>query len=168
MVLSALVYLVAIYLLSGLKVVYQYERGVKFTLGKFSKIMQPGLRIVFPVIQTWSRMDLRVNVVDVPDQDCISKDNVSVKVNAVLYFKVTNPEYAVIRVEDYYYAISQFAQTTMRNIVGEATLDELLISRDKISERIRTIVDKATDAWGIDMHAVELKDISLPEEMQRT
>ena len=113
-------------------------------------------------------MDLRVNVVDVPDQDCISKDNVSVKVNAVLYFKVTNPEYAVIRVEDYYYAISQFAQTTMRNIVGEATLDELLISRDKISERIRTIVDKATDAWGIDMHAVELKDISLPEEMQRT
>ncbi|MBS3135974.1 slipin family protein [Candidatus Woesearchaeota archaeon] len=168
MVLSALVYLVAIYLLSGLKVVYQYERGVKFTLGKFSKIMQPGLRIVFPVIQTWTRMDLRVNVVDVPDQDCISKDNVSVKVNAVLYFKVTNPEYAVIRVEDYYYAISQFAQTTMRNIVGEATLDELLISRDKISERIRTIVDKATDAWGIDMHAVELKDISLPEEMQRT
>jgi len=113
-------------------------------------------------------MDLRVTVIDVPDQDCITKDNVSVKVNAVLYFSVQKAEHAVIQVEDYLDAVSQLAQTTMRNVVGEATLDELLSNRDQISKKIESIVDKATNPWGIDVSSVDLKDISLPEQMRRS
>jgi len=111
---------------------------------------------------------MRVNVIDVPDQDCISKDNVSVKVNAVLYFKVTEADRAVIKVEDYLYAVSQLAQTTMRNVVGATTLDQLLSSRDEINKKIEEIVDKASEPWGINVQSVDLKDISLPDEMQRT
>src|SRR3989344_869407 len=135
--------------LTGLKVVREYERGVKFTLGKYSGLMQPGLRLVIPIIQSWERVDLRVKAVDVPDQDCISKDNVSVRVNAVLYFKVADPKKAIIDIENYYYATSQLSQTTMRDVVGEVTLDDLLRERDKISKKIQMSVDKATDPWGI-------------------
>jgi regulator of protease activity HflC (stomatin/prohibitin superfamily) len=163
-----LVWLIIIVILASIKIVYQYERGVKFTLGKFSGIMKPGLRLVFPVIQTWQRIDMRINVVDVPDQDCITKDNVSVRVNAVLYFKVSAANKAVIEVEHYLYAVSQLAQTTMRNVVGEVTLDQLLSNRDEISNKIKIIVDKATDPWGIKVDSVDLKDISLPENMKRT
>ncbi|MDD5031749.1 MAG: SPFH domain-containing protein [Patescibacteria group bacterium] len=153
--------------LISLKQINQYQRGVRFTMGRFSGIMEPGWRIVIPVFQTYRNVDIRVKAVDVPDQKAITKDNVSVSVNAVIYYKVSDAQKAFIEVEDFRYAISQYAQTTMRNIVGEATLDELLANREKIAERIREIVDKETDEWGLKVSNVELKDVSLPEEMER-
>jgi len=146
----------------------QYQRGVKFTFGKFTSIMEPGWRIVWPIIQSSQKVDIRVKAVDVPDQNAITRDNVTVKVNAVIYYKVSDAEKAIIEVEDFRHAISQYAQTTMRNIVGEVTLDELLSSRDKIADRIKEIVDKETDAWGLKVQNVELKDVSLPADMERT
>ncbi len=155
-------------LLISIRQINQYERGVRFTLGKFTGIMTPGWRLVIPIFQSYQKVDIRTKAVDVPDQNAITRDNVSVKVNAVIYYKVSEAEKAVIEVEDFRYAISQYAQTTMRNIVGEVTLDELLSSRDKIADRIREIVDKETDAWGLKVQNVELKDVSLPAEMERT
>jgi len=156
-----------IYVLLGLKVVNQYENGVKFTLGKFSGIMPPGLKVVLPIIQSWRRIDMRVKVIDVPDQETITKDNISIKINAVLYYKVVHAKLSVLTVKNFMYATSQIAQTTMRNIVGEVSLDELLEGREKISEKIRSIVDKGTDPWGIKIESVELKHIEIPKEMQR-
>lgn len=158
---------VAIVLVS-IRQINQYERGVKFTFGKFTGIMEPGWRLVWPVIQFYKRVDMRMKAIDVPDQRAITRDNVSVNVNAVIYYRVSSAELAILEIEDYMYAISQYAQTTMRNIVGEVTLDELLAKRDQIAERIREIVDKETDPWGLKVHNVELKDISLPENMERT
>jgi len=156
-----------IVLLLGLKQVKQYEKGVKFTLGNYSGMMQPGLCFVFPIIQTWERIDIRTKVVDVPQQDCITKDNVTVNVNAVIYYKVADAEKAILEVENFMYAISQLAQTTMRDVVGEASLDQLLSQRDSVSKRIQTLVDKDTDPWGVKVDSVELKHIELPEEMKR-
>ena len=158
---------IVIFFLAGLKVVNQYERGVKLTLGKFQGVMQPGLKLVVPIIQSWYRVDMRVKAVDVPEQESITKDNITVGINAVIYYKVADSKKAIIEVEDYYYAVTQLAQTTMRNIVGEVELDELLSQRDKISEQIRHIVDKATDPWGIKVDSVELKDITLATDMKR-
>ncbi len=155
------------YLLASIKQINQYEKGVKFTLGKFSSVMEPGWRLVFPVFQTFQKVDLRVKAVDVPHQEAITKDNISVTVNAVIYYKVGRADKAIIEVENFYYATSQLAQTTMRNVVGEVNLDELLSNREAIAEKIRGIVDKATDAWGIEVISVELKDVTLPEEMKR-
>jgi regulator of protease activity HflC (stomatin/prohibitin superfamily) len=155
-------------LLISVRQINQYEKGVKFTFGKFTSIMEPGWRLILPIFQSYQKVDVRVKAVDVPDQNAITRDNVSVKVNAVIYYKVSDAPKAIIEVEDFRYAISQYAQTTMRNIVGEVTLDELLSSRDKIAERIREIVDKETDAWGLKVNNVELKDVSLPPEMERT
>ena len=161
-------WIVLMIILSSLKIVKEYERGVKFTLGKFSGIMIPGLRIVIPVIQSWQRVDIRIKAIDVPDQDAITRDNVSIKVNAVLYYKVADSKKAIIEVEEFNYAVSQLAQTTMRDVVGEVTLDELLSKRDSVSKRIREIVDKATDPWGIKVESVELKHVELPEQLKRT
>lgn len=155
-------------LLISIRQINQYEKGVKFTFGKFTSVMEPGWRIVLPIIQGYEKVDVRVKAVDVPDQNAITRDNVTVKVNAVIYYKVNDAPKAIIEVENFKYAISQYAQTTMRNIVGEVTLDELLSSRDKIADRIREIVDKETDAWGLKVNNVELKDVSLPPEMERT
>jgi len=155
-------------ILTSIRQINQYERGVKFSFGKFSGIMEPGWRIVLPVVQTYQKVDVRTKAVDVPDQNAITRDNVSVRVNAVIYYKVSDANKAIIEVEDFRYAISQYAQTTMRNIVGEVTLDELLSSRDKIADKIREIVDKETDAWGLKVQNVELKDVSLPADMERT
>lgn len=160
--------LIIIFILSGLKIVKEYERGVKFTLGKFSGIMPPGLRLIIPVIQSWQRVDIRIKAIDVPDQDAITKDNVSLKVNAVLYYKVADSKKAIIEVEEFNYAVSQLAQTTMRDVVGEVSLDELLSKRDSVSKRIQEIVDKATDPWGIKVNSVELKHVELPEQLKRT
>jgi regulator of protease activity HflC (stomatin/prohibitin superfamily) len=162
------IYFVVVYILMGLRVVKEYQRGVRFTLGRYAGIMNPGLRIVWPVIQSWQRVDIRVKAVDVPDQDCITRDNVSLKVNAVLYYKISSSEKAILEVEEFDYAVSQLAQTTMRDVVGEASLDELLSKRDSISKRIREIVDKATDPWGIKVESVELKHVELPEQLKRT
>lgn len=154
--------------LISIRQINQYQRGVKFTLGKYSGLMNPGWRLIFPIIQSHYKVDIRTKAVDVPDQNAITRDNVSVRVNAVIYYKVSDASKAVLEVEDFKYAISQYAQTTMRNIVGEATLDELLANRDKIADRIREIVDKETDAWGLKVQNVELKDVSLPPELERT
>ncbi len=156
------------FLLISVKQIDQYQRGVKFTMGRYSGVMEPGWRLVVPIFQSYKKVDIRVKAVDVPDQKAITRDNVSVMVNAVIYYKVSDATRAIIEVEDFRYAISQYAQTTMRNIVGEATLDELLANREKIAERIREIVDKETDEWGLKVNNVELKDVSLPVEMERT
>ena len=154
-------------LIASIKQINEYERGVRFFIGKYDGIMQPGWRIVIPIIQTYQKVDIRVKAVDVPDQDAITKDNVSVNVNAVLYYKVANAESAILKVEYFDYAVSQLAQTTMRDVVGEVTLDDLLSSRDQISDRIQEIVDKASDPWGIKIESVDLKHIELPEDMKR-
>lgn len=155
-------------ILSCLKQINQYERGVKFTMGRFTSIIEPGWRLIIPVFQFIKKVDMRIKAVDVPDQKAITRDNVSVTVNAVIYYKVSAAEKAIIEVEDFRYAISQYAQTTMRNIVGEVTLDELLANREKIANRIKEIVDKETDEWGLKVNNVELKDVSLPADMERT
>ena len=152
----------------SIRQVNQYQRGVKFTMGRYTSTATPGWRLVVPIFQMMKKVDMRITTVDVPDQDAITKDNVSVKVNAVLYYKVVEAKTAIIDVENYYYAVSQLAQTTMRDVVGETELDELLAKRDEISKRIKDIVDRATDPWGIKVAAVELKHIELPEEMKRT
>ncbi|GMX58651.1 MAG: slipin family protein [Candidatus Microsyncoccus archaeolyticus] len=162
-----LIFLLLIIILSSIRQVNQYENGVKFTLGKFSGIMQPGWNIVLPIFQSYQKIDMRVKAVDVPDQEAITRDNISVKVNAVIYYKVRSAELALLAVENFYYAVSQLAQTTMRNAVGQVELDELLSQRDKVSENIRSIIDEASDPWGISVDNVELKDITLPEEMKR-
>jgi regulator of protease activity HflC (stomatin/prohibitin superfamily) len=160
--------IIAFIFLISLKQVNQFERGLRFTMGRFTAVLEPGWRIVFPVFQSFQKVDMRVKAVDVPDQKAITRDNVSVTVNAVIYYKVQSAEKAILEVENFRYAISQYAQTTMRNIVGEVTLDELLAHRDKLAERIREIVDAETDAWGLKVSNVELKDISLPSDMERT
>jgi regulator of protease activity HflC (stomatin/prohibitin superfamily) len=155
-------------LLAVLRQVNQYQRGVMFTMGRFSGIKGPGWRVVIPIFQSMTRIDIRVKAVDVPDQKAITKDNISVGVNAVIYYKVSDASRAVLEVENFFYAVSQLAQTTMRNVIGEVELDELLAERNKISERIRSIIDMATDPWGVKVDNVELKDVVLPSDMERT
>ncbi len=167
-ILLGIIGIILFIVLISIRQVNQYQRGVRFTLGKFTGIMEPGWRLVIPIFQSHQKVDIRVKAVDVPDQNAITRDNVSVAVNAVIYYKVSSAEKAIIEVEDFYYAISQYAQTTMRNIVGEVTLDELLASREVIASRIKDIVDKETDAWGLKVINVELKDVKLPENMERT
>ena len=154
-------------LLGSIKQINEYERGIKFRFGKFSSIMNPGWKIVLPIIESYKKVDIRVKTVDVPEQDAITKDNVSIRINAVLYYSIFDSSKAILAVENFNYAVSQLAQTTMRNAVGEVSLDELLSQRDKISGAICQIVDEATDAWGIKVENVELKDVRLPEEMKR-
>ncbi|MEA3378714.1 MAG: slipin family protein [Nanoarchaeota archaeon] len=152
---------------ASLKIIKEYEKGVKFTLGKFKGLMPAGLRIIVPVIQSYQKVDMRIKAVDVPDQEAMTKDNISVKINAVIYYRVMDADKAILQVQNYYYAVSQLAQTTMRNVAGEVELDELLSKRDTVSDKIKQIVDKATDPWGISIESVELKDIVLPEDMKR-
>ena len=164
---TILVIVFVLVLLISIKQINQYQRGVKFTFGRYTGIMNPGWRIVIPIFQSYQKIDMRIKAVNVPDQEAITKDNISVTVNAVIYYKVGSAEKAIIEVEDFYYAVSQLAQTTMRNVVGEVNLDELLSNRDAIAEKIRSIVNSASDVWGIEVHSVELKDVTLPEEMKR-
>ncbi len=159
---------VLIIILLCVRQIDQYERGVLFTMGKFSRIWQPGWHIIIPVFQRLRKVDVRVKAVDVPDQEAISKDNIPIKINAVIYFRVNDAGKAVIEVENFFYAVSQLAQTTMRNAVGEVTLDELLSKKQQVSEGIKMVVDKVSDAWGLDVQSVELKDIVLPESLKRT
>jgi regulator of protease activity HflC (stomatin/prohibitin superfamily) len=159
---------VVVYLISTLRVMFEYERGVVFMLGKYTHTLQPGLKMVFWPLQTVKKVDIRVKAVDVPDQEAITRDNISARINAVIYYRVTDASKSIIEVENFKYAISQLAQTTMRNIVGELTLDELLSQREQASGKIKEIVDTLTDPWGIQVDNVELKDITLPEEMKRT
>jgi regulator of protease activity HflC (stomatin/prohibitin superfamily) len=155
-------------LLISIRQVNQYEKGLKFMFGKFHKTMNPGWRIFITIIQSYQKVDLRTKAVDVPDQNAITKDNVSVNVNAVIYYKVVDAEKAILEIENFRYAMMQYAQTTMRNVVGEVTLDELLASRDKVADRIEALVEEVSASWGLDVSSVELKDVNLPENMERT
>ncbi|MBB5016030.1 slipin family protein [Rehaibacterium terrae] len=152
---------------SAVRVLREYERGVVFQLGRFWKVKGPGLIILIPVIQTMERVDLRTIVMDVPEQDLISKDNVSVKVNAVLYFRVIDPQKAIINVERYFDATSQLAQTTLRSVLGQHDLDEMLSEREKLNDDIQQILDSQTDAWGIKVSNVEIKHVDINETMVR-
>jgi regulator of protease activity HflC (stomatin/prohibitin superfamily) len=154
-------------IVSSIKQVNQYQRGVRFMFGRYKDEMEPGWRIVWPIIQSWQKVDIRVKAVDVPDQEAITLDNVSATVNAVIYYRIASANKAVIEVEDYFFAVSQLAQTTMRNVVGETSLDDLLSKRNKVADKIQEIIDKATDPWGLKVESVELKDIIMPEEMKR-
>lgn len=156
-----------IILIKSIKQINEYERGIKFSLGKFSSIMNPGWNVVLPIFQSYKKIDIRTKAVDVPEQEAITKDNVSVRINAVIYYKVFDASKAILAVENFYYAVSQLAQTTMRNVVGSVSLDELLSEREKLSGEICKIIDAATDPWGIKVENVELKDVALPEEMKR-
>lgn len=163
----ALIIILALFIFVLINILKEYERGVIFTLGRFWKVKGPGLIIVIPIIQQMVRVDLRTIVMDVPSQDVISRDNVSVRVNAVLYFRVVDPEKAIIQVEDYYEATSQLAQTTLRSVLGQHELDEMLAERDKLNRDIQSILDEATDGWGIKVNNVEIKHIDLNESMVR-
>jgi len=159
--------LVGLFLLGSIKQINEYERGLLFSFGRFTKILSPGWVIVIPVFQFYKKVDIRTKAVDVPEQEAITKDNVSIKINAVIYYKVFDAAKAICEVEDFYYAVGQLAQTTMRNVVGSVTLDELLSERETISAEICKVIDLATDPWGVKVENVELKDVSLPEEMKR-
>jgi len=159
--------IIILFLASAFRVLREYQRGVIFQLGRFWKVKGPGLIIVVPVIQTMVRVDLRTIVMDVPSQDVISRDNVSVKVNAVLYFRVIDPERAIIQVEDFDVATSQLAQTTLRSVLGQHELDEMLASREKLNSDIQKILDEQTEAWGIKVANVEIKHVDLNETMIR-
>jgi len=159
---------VVIVILSFLREVKQYERGVVLTMGKFTGMRQPGWSIIVPIFQNMQKVDLRVKAVDVPDQKVITRDNVSASINAVIYYKVSDAAKAVLEVENFRYAVSQLAQTTMRNVVGGAELDEVLANREALSGKIQSIIDAETDQWGITVDNVELKDFFLPDDMERT
>ncbi len=154
-------------LTSAIRVLREYERAVMFRLGRFSGVKGPGLFFMIPIVDKLVKISLRVITMDVPPQDVITKDNVSIKVNAVLYFRVVDPEGAVVSVEDYFYATSQIAQTTLRSVVGEHELDEILSDREKVNRQLQTIIDERTDPWGVKVTAVEIKDVDLPQEMRR-
>ena len=162
-----LIVIVLIIILKSIVQVNEYERGVKFTRGKFSEIMNPGWNLIWPIFQSYRKIDIRTKAVDVPEQEAITKDNVSVKINAVIYYKIFDASKALLEVENFNYAVGQLAQTTMRNVVGTVSLDGLLTNREELSASICKIIDEATDPWGVKVENVELKDVSLPEDMKR-
>ncbi|MCX8083602.1 MAG: slipin family protein [Calditerrivibrio sp.] len=162
-----LLILIIITLANIFKILREYERGVVFRLGRFVGVRGPGLTILIPYLEKMVKVNLRTVVMDVPPQDVITKDNISIKVNAVVYFRVINPAKAVLEVEDYYYATSQISQTTLRSVVGQFELDEILSHREKINQELQDVIDKQTDPWGVKVSAVEIKHIDLPIEMQR-
>ncbi|MXW22812.1 MAG: slipin family protein [Candidatus Dadabacteria bacterium] len=166
---TAIIVLVIVFLIiiSGLKILYEYERGVIFRLGRIVGVRGPGFIVVVPFLERMVRVSLRLVTMDVPPQDVITKDNVSVKVNAVVYFRVVEPNRAILQVENYLYATSQLAQTTLRSILGQVELDELLSEREKLNVKLQEVLDKQTDAWGIKVTMVEVKYVDLPQEMQR-
>ncbi len=159
---------IVIIILAFIRQVNQYERGVIFTRGKFSGVRNPGWSLIVPVFQRMVKVDIRVHAADVPDQEAITRDNIPVRINAVIYFKVVDAAKSVIEVEHVEHAVSQLAQTTMRNAVGEVKLDELLAEKQRVSANIRIAVDKVSETWGIDVQAMELKDIVLPDNLKRT
>lgn len=159
--------IIAVIVFFSVRQINEYERGILFSYGKFSKVLAPGWHIILPIIHSYSKIDVRTKAVDVPEQEAITKDNISIRINAVLYYNVFDASKAVLAVQNYNYAVAQLAQTTMRNIVGSVSLDELLTEREKLSQEICKIVDAATDPWGIKVENVELKDVALPEEMKR-
>lgn len=166
-VIIVIILIIAIFILSGIKVVNQYERGVVLTLGRFSGMRDPGLRVIVPIFQQMTKVDVRTNTIDIPKQEVITKDNVTVNVDAVVYFRVQNAERAVLEVTNYIYASSQFAQAALRDVTGNVELDSLLGKRDEVSQQIKDIVDVQTEKWGIDVESVKIQNIELPQDMKR-
>lgn len=164
---SPLIVIFLIIVISSVRQINQYERGILFKRGKYAKVLNPGWHVIWPIFESCKKIDIRTRAVDVPEQVAITSDNVSIKINAVIYYKVFDAGKALCEVENFQYAVGQLAQTTMRNVVGTVTLDQLLTDREKISGNICEIIDKATDPWGVKVENVELKDISLSQEMQR-
>lgn len=159
--------IIVLFILSGIKIINEYERGVIFRLGRIIDPRGPGIRWIIPLVDKFQKISLRIITMDIPSQDVITRDNVSVKVNAVVYFKVVDPIKATIQVENYLYATSQLAQTTLRSILGQVELDELLSDREKLNLQLQEVLDKQTDPWGIKVTLVEVKHVDLPQEMQR-
>ena len=164
---APLIIIAVVILFASIKVLNEYERGVTLTFGRFTGVKGPGLIILIPGVQQMFRISTRVVVMDVPPQDIITRDNISVKVNAVVYFRVVNPQSAVLNVENFMYATSQLAQTTLRSVLGQQELDDLLAQRDKINQNLQQILDQHTEPWGIKVSSVEVKNVDLPQEMQR-
>ncbi len=162
-----IIVILGLLLLSSIRILKEYERGVVFRLGSFAGVRGPGLIILIPVIEKMIKVDLRVVTMDIPSQDIISKDNVTLKVNGVVYFRVNAPQSAIIKVENFYHATSQIAQTTLRSVIGQYELDEVLSQREEINNKLQIILDELTEPWGIKVTNVELKAIDLPENMQR-
>ena len=162
-----IVIILLFFILAGLRLLYQYERGVVFTLGTFAGIRNPGLTWIIPVIQTMRKVDIRIKTADIPRQEVITKDNITLLVNAVVYFKVIRPEDAIIKIEDYVYAVRQYTQAALRDVLGNSELDFVLTEREKIATSIKEIVDKETFEWGIDIEAIKIQEIELPAEMKR-
>lgn len=162
-----LIIIIAIFILSGIKIINQYQRGVVLTLGKFTGMRNPGLRIIIPIFQQLITVDVRTNTIDIPKQEVITQDNVTVNVDAVVYFNVVDPSKAVLSVANYVYATSQFAQAALRDVSGNVDLDSLLSKRDEVSRQIKEIVDKQTENWGINVDSVKVQNIELPPDMKR-
>ena len=162
-----IIFMILLILSSAVRIILEYERGVVFRLGRFSTVKGPGLRFVIPIVDRMTKISLRTVAMDVPPQDVITKDNVSIKVNAVLYFRVVGPDKAIIEVQDYLYATSQLAQTSLRSVLGQSELDDLLAHRDQINQHLQEILDRQTDPWGVKISNVEIKHVDLPAEMQR-
>ncbi len=155
-------------LMMFIRIIFEYERGVMFTLGRYSKIMGPGLNFIIPFIQTYRKVDIRIKTVDIPKQEVMTADNVPVRVNAVVYFKISDPQKAILDIQDYMFAVAQYAQTALRDVIGERTLDDVLTKRDALATKIEKIVDIETDPWGIDVTSIRMQDIELPENLKRT
>lgn len=166
-IIVSVIILVVLFFLFGLRLIYQYERGVVFTLGKFSKVVLPGLNIIIPLVQTMRRVDLRIKTADIPKQEVITKDNIPMLVNTVVYFKVEKPADVVIKIEDYEYAVKQYTQAALRDVVGNHELDFVLTEREKIATSIKSIVDAETSGWGVDIESIKIQEVELPAEMKR-
>lgn len=163
----AVIVIVIFILLSGIKIIDQYQRGVVLTLGSYSGVRNPGLNIIIPIIQRIIMVDMRITTDDIPQQEVITKDNVPVGINAVVYFQVEKPEHAVLKIQDYSYAITQYAQTALRDVIGGVELDTLLSEREKLAEEIKIIVDKETAEWGVNVTSIKMQDMELPADMKR-
>jgi regulator of protease activity HflC (stomatin/prohibitin superfamily) len=159
--------LVFIFIVLGLRLLYQYERGVVFTLGKFSHVKEPGLRVIIPIIQTMRKVDIRIKTADIPRQEVITKDNIPLLANTVVYFKVEKPADAIIKIEDFEFAVKQYTQAALRDVVGNSELDFVLTEREKIASSIKQIVDAETSGWGVDIESIKIQEIELPAEMKR-
>ena len=162
-----LVIALVIFVIFFIRIIIQYERGVKFTFGKYAGIMNPGINFLIPLVQSYRKVDIRIKTIDVPKQEVMTRDNVPVNINAVIYFRVKDPAKAVLDIQDYVFATAQLAQTSLRDIVGSSTLDTVLTKRDEIGSKIKAIVDVETDAWGIDIDSIRMQDVELPQDMKR-
>ena len=162
-----LIIVIGILAISGLRLIYEYERGLVFTLGKYSHVKEPGLRWIIPIVQNLRKVDIRIRTLDIPRQEVMTKDNIPLSANAVVYFKVENVVDAIIKIEDFYYAVQQYTQAALRDVIGNYELDLVLSERDKISESIKKNVDKETTGWGVDIASIRLQEIELPPELKK-